>query len=166
MVFSAKFISWIMTCVTTVSYSLLLNGRLTKTLHANTGLRQGYLMLPYLFVLAIEYLDRELQQLTKNGNFNFHPRCRKLETIHVCFDDDLLIYYWADLISITLLNEDFMKFARASRLHANADKSSFYLAGVDAHTKHKLLEELGYTEGTMVFRYLGVLLTSKNLIVN
>lgn len=47
-----------------------------------------------------------------------------------------------------------MKFSRASGLHANGDKSSLYIVGVDAHTKRKLLDKLGYTEVTMPFRGL------------
>ncbi|KAH0715189.1 hypothetical protein KY284_008094 [Solanum tuberosum] len=112
---------------------------------AKRGLIQGDLMSPYLFVLSMEYLGRELQQLTKNGNFNFHPRSRKLES---------------------LLNEAFMKFSRASGLHANTDKSSLYIDGVNDHTKHKLLEELSYNKGTIPFRYLGVPLVLEKLSVN
>ncbi|KAH0778513.1 hypothetical protein KY290_004940 [Solanum tuberosum] len=59
-----------------------------------------------------------------------------------------------------------MKFSRASGLQANADKSSLYIAGVADHIKQELLKELGYTEGTMPFRYLGVPLASKKLSVN
>ncbi|XP_049346797.1 uncharacterized protein LOC125811337 [Solanum verrucosum] len=157
--FPAKFISWTMTCVTTVSYSLLLNGGLTKHFQAKRGLRQGD-------PVSMEYLGRELQQLTKNGNFNYHRRCTRLESVHVCFADDLLMYCRADLISVRLLNETFMKLSRASGLQVNADKISLYIAGVVDHIKQELLKELGYTEGTMPFRYLGVPLVSKKLSVN
>lgn len=52
-----------MTCV---------NGGLTNPFQAKRGLRQGYPISPYLFVLSLEYLGRELQPLTKNGDFNYH----------------------------------------------------------------------------------------------
>lgn len=133
--FPAKFISWIMNCVTTVSYSLLINGGLTKPFKAKRGLRQGDPMSPYLFVLSMEYLGRELEQLAKNGNFNYHPRCRKLKSIHVCFADDLLMYCRADLISVKLLNEAFKNFSKVSGLQANPDKSSLYVAGVTESIK-------------------------------
>ncbi|KAH0707403.1 hypothetical protein KY290_011959 [Solanum tuberosum] len=73
---------------------------------------------------------------------------------------------WADIISVRLLNEAFVKISKASGLQANVDKSSLYIAGVATHTKAEILEELGYVEGTLSFRYLGVPLASKKLSVN
>lgn len=135
-----------MTCLSTMAYSLMLNGGLTKPFHAKRGISQGDPMSPYLFVLSMEYLGRELQLLTHNGKFNFHPKCRKVDSIHMCFADDLLMYCRADLTSVTLLHEAFQKFSKVSGLHANPTKSSLYIAGVD-HTKQDIIDVLGYPEG-------------------
>lgn len=164
--FLDKFTYLIMTCMTTFSYSLLLNGGLNKPFKANRGIRQGDLMPPYLFVLAMEYLGRELSHLTANGDFNFHPRCRKLKSIHICFEDNLCMYYMTDLISVKLLNKAFTRFSQAVGLQANLDKNSLYIAGVSKHVKKKILNELGYIKGVMPFRYLGVPLAARKLSVS
>lgn len=109
--FPFKFVQWIMTCVTTVSYSLVLNGGLTKPFKGKRGIRLGDHMSPYLFVISMKYLSRELKQLHKNGDFNFHPKCRKLNSTHVCFADDLLMYCRADMESIRILNNAFYRFS-------------------------------------------------------
>ncbi|XP_049410793.1 uncharacterized protein LOC125873996 [Solanum stenotomum] len=114
--FPTKNVHWIMTYVSKVSYSLIINGGLSHPFNAIKSIRQEDPMPPYLFVLAMEYLGRQLNQLARNGNFNFHPRCRKLGSVNICFADDLLMYCKADIISVRL-NEAFMKFSKASGLH-------------------------------------------------
>ncbi|XP_049402279.1 uncharacterized protein LOC125866010 [Solanum stenotomum] len=56
-------------------------------------------------------------------------------------------YSLADIVSVKLMYDVFIKFSKASGLQANTDKSSIYIAGVSDQTK-----------------YLGVPLSSKKLI--
>lgn len=56
--FPTKFISWVMECISSVSYSLILNGGLTKPFQGKIGIRQGDPMSPYFFVIVMEYLNR------------------------------------------------------------------------------------------------------------
>lgn len=76
------------------------------------------------------------------------------------------MYCRADLLSVKLLNGAFLKFSEASRLQANTDKSSIYIAGVADHTRQEILDALGYTLGKLPFRYLGVPLASKKLNIH
>ncbi|XP_059306461.1 uncharacterized protein LOC132057887 [Lycium ferocissimum] len=133
--FPHKFIMWIMECLSSVSYALVINGGLTKTFKEKRGIRQGDLMSPYLFVIAMEYLQREFNLLTSNQLFKYHPRCKRLGVVHICFAYDLLMFCKADLPSIGLLQEAFARFSAASGLQANADKSSIYMSGVKAELK-------------------------------
>lgn len=125
-----RFVCLIMKCVTTVSYSLNLNGGFTMPFPAKKGLRQGDPMSPYLSVLAMEYLQRILNRLALNANFNFHPKCSRLGIMHLCFADDLLLFCRADATSITVLKETFEEFSIPTGLDANNDKSNVFLAGV------------------------------------
>ncbi|XP_019240443.1 PREDICTED: uncharacterized protein LOC109220425 [Nicotiana attenuata] len=124
-----------MECVSTVRYSLLINGGLTPRFDAKKGLRQGDPMSPNLLVLLMENLNRALKQLKLNPDFNNHPKCVKKEIVHISFADDLLMCYRADLISIQLKMKYFGKFSEASSLKDNMEKSSIYLVGVSTHVK-------------------------------
>ncbi|XP_075074605.1 uncharacterized protein LOC142162181 [Nicotiana tabacum] len=163
--FPYKFTRWIMDYISSVTYSLNINGGLTKPFKGRRGIRQGDPMSPYLFVLAMKYLQREFAQMMKNKVFKFHPRCQKLGVVHVCFADDLLMFCRADLQSIRLLRQTFQKFSEACGLQANAEKSAAYLAGVSVNQKQDILQELGFPEGTLPFKYLGVLLATGKLTV-
>ncbi|WMV09345.1 hypothetical protein MTR67_002730 [Solanum verrucosum] len=58
------------------------------------------------------------------------------------------------------------KFSEASGLQANTEKSFIYTAGVTDYRKQSIINTLGFTEGSMPFRYLGVPLASQKLSVN
>ncbi|XP_019240181.1 PREDICTED: uncharacterized protein LOC109220175 [Nicotiana attenuata] len=128
--FPAKFIRWIMCCISTVSYSVLLNGEPLPPFPAKKGLRQGNPLSPFLFVLAMEYLSRSLKGVCEDKKFKFHPRCKRMQIIQLGFADDLLLFCNGELESITILMQCFQKFSQVSGLSANTEKSSVYFGGV------------------------------------
>ncbi|PHU23501.1 hypothetical protein BC332_08608 [Capsicum chinense] len=59
----------------------------------------------------------------------------------------------------------FSKFSKVTGLQENTEKSSIYMSGVEDQEKQAILRELGFVEGSLPFRYLGVLISSKKLTV-
>lgn len=94
-----------MACVSSVSYSVLVNGIPLKPFEAKKGLRQGDPMSPYLFALAMVYLSRCLASLRNKKGFSYHPKCRRTETVGLLFADDLLIFCKGDRNSIVAVKE-------------------------------------------------------------
>ena len=95
--FPAMFIQWIMQCVSTTSYSISINGTLHGFFKGHQGLRQGDPISPFLFVLCLEYLSRKLGKLKLNPDFNFHPKCAELNSTHLAFADDLILFTRGDV---------------------------------------------------------------------
>ncbi|XP_019240095.1 PREDICTED: uncharacterized protein LOC109220087 [Nicotiana attenuata] len=62
-----------------------------------------------------------------------------------------------------MLHKHFQMFSAASGLIANPNKSSIYFGGVNNMIQQQIMDILGYTKGELLFRYLGVPLSTKRL---
>lgn len=101
--FPYKFISWIMEYITLVTYYLVITGGLAELFQDTKGIWKGDPMSPYLFVLVMEYLQRELNMVAANKLFHFHLKCKEIKLFHICFTDDPLLFCKADMQSVKLV---------------------------------------------------------------
>lgn len=144
--FPHKFINQVMECASSMSYPLTLNRALTKTFQPRRGLSRGDPMSPYLFVIVMEYLHREMIHLALNRYFHFHLRCQRFGLIHMCFTDDLLMFCRGNLISVSLLQKTLHKFSCAYGLKVNIAKSSIYMESINTSLRINILQSLGFME--------------------
>ena len=159
------FTQWVIHCVKTVNYTIVVNGHTTKRFDAAKGLRQGDPMSPFLFDKAMENLSRLLKRLKEEKTFKYHPKCSKLDITHLCFANDLLLFSRGDLSSIKALQGCFLEFSQASGLQANLNKSSIYCGGVQCKVRQQIVQQLGYKMEELPFKYLGVPLSSNKLSI-
>lgn len=89
-----------MTCVRTVSYLIVINVHPAKSFEAKKGLRKGDPLSPFLFVMIMEYLSRLLKKLGQDPQFNYHPKCAKLNLIQLGIANDLLLFCRGDIVAI------------------------------------------------------------------
>ncbi|XP_038991129.1 uncharacterized protein LOC120114231 [Hibiscus syriacus] len=94
------FFNWIKACITTPMYSVCLNGSLVGYFQGARGIRQGDPLSPYLFVIVMNVLSSLLNVAAKRGIFRFHPKCKKVSLTHICFADDLLVFFHGSLESV------------------------------------------------------------------
>ncbi|XP_020250848.1 uncharacterized protein LOC109828230 [Asparagus officinalis] len=111
----------------------------------------------------MEYLSRKLELLKEDKLFRYHPMCGKLKISHLIFADDLLLFAKGDLYSIQKLYHCVKDFSVTTGLEANLSKCSIYFGGVNENTKTAIKNMLGFSEGTLPFKYLGVPLICKRL---
>ncbi|KAL0396380.1 UNVERIFIED_CONTAM: Retrovirus-related Pol polyprotein from type-2 retrotransposable element R2DM [Sesamum calycinum] len=127
--FPDPFVQWIEECITTPAFSFCINGAAQSFFRGARGLRQGDPMSPYLFVLVIEVLRVLLQQLIDQDlGFSFHWRCRESGLFQLCFADDLLLFYKADVSSVSIFKRGLESFASISGLYANPTKSHLIIS--------------------------------------
>ena len=65
--FNDRWVALVMECVTTVTYSLLVNGEPQGNIKPSRGIRQGNPLSPYLFMLCSEGLNRLIQRAANLG---------------------------------------------------------------------------------------------------
>lgn len=65
--FSEKFQKLIMSCVSLVHYSLLLNGSINNNFKPSCGLCQGDLLSPFLFIICTEFFSSMMVAVEGSG---------------------------------------------------------------------------------------------------
>ena len=155
--FPLQFITCVMACITTTSFSIQLNVSLEGYFKGGRGLRKGDPLSPILFILSMEYLSRLFHVQSQTQGFGFHPNCRKLKIVQLMFADDLVLFCKADKSSVEGLIQAFHKFSHSSGLDANKAKSQVMLGGCGENTRKIILDITGFGEGGLPFRYLGYL---------
>lgn len=125
--------------------------------------RQRELISLYLFVISMEALSCSLAKLQDNLNFGQHQRCKVNNITHLCFTDDLILFCRVDKDSVRLITTTLDAFYSWFELQANPSKSNMYFSGVNHEVKWQPLSILGYKEGDIPFKYLGVSLCLRKL---
>ncbi|XP_057250112.1 uncharacterized protein LOC130591191 [Beta vulgaris subsp. vulgaris] len=115
---------WIMQCVTTVSYSILVNGEPTTRFKPLCGLRQGDPLSSYLFILIMDILSRLLLDGVSNGSFQGIKLSRSSPILsHLFFADDSLIFFKATPEACAGVKDILARFSRLSGEVINYNKS-------------------------------------------
>ena len=124
--FGVSFITWVMSSLTSVSFSVLINGVASSFFRSGRGLRQGCPLAPLLFLVVAEGLSRALLSAKNNGIFRGISFGNKLSLTHVLFVDDIVMITDGSAQSLFMLYEILMDFTKSSGMMINENKSSFY----------------------------------------
>jgi len=107
-----------------------------------------------------------LSLVSQNPSFHFHPKCKPLGITHLSFADDVMLLCRGDRCSVQILLQQLVLFGQTSGLNINISKSSIYFGGVAVSLKQAILLDTGFSEGSFLFRYLGVPLSPHRLLTS
>ena len=97
--------SWValmMECISSVSYSILINSEPSSIIHPAKGIRQGDPLSPYLFLFIMEGLHSLIQHAAASGQIRGVSICKKGPWLtHLFFTDDSLFFCRASIRNVT-----------------------------------------------------------------
>ncbi|KAL2224782.1 UNVERIFIED_CONTAM: putative mitochondrial protein [Sesamum indicum] len=164
--FPETFSRWVEECISSPSFSVGMNGKPHGYFAGARGLRQGDPLSPYLFVLVMEVLHMGILQLIEQDmKFAFHWKCDDLRIFQLGFADDLLLFCRANTASVRVFKSGLDRFADWSGLRLNVEKSHIIISRSAQNIREELLAVLGFQEGHLPMRYLGLPLISSRLSI-
>lgn len=95
--FYPRWIGWIMECIESVSYHVLINAHPRGNIRPERGLRQGYPLSQFLFILCTKMLIGLLKEVDELGRITEKRVARASPAVsHLLFIDDSLFFSKAD----------------------------------------------------------------------
>ena len=91
--FSSRWVNLVMKCITSVSYSVIINGATSGNIVPTWGLRQGDPLSPILFLIYTEGLSALINKATRNQLLTSISICRGYPRVtHLLFADDSILF--------------------------------------------------------------------------
>uniref|UniRef100_A0A2N9FV45 Reverse transcriptase domain-containing protein n=1 Tax=Fagus sylvatica TaxID=28930 RepID=A0A2N9FV45_FAGSY len=152
-------------CVSSVSFSILINGGKTNSFKHSRGLKQRDPLSPYLFILCQDVLSRLIDRQFNSGAINgvkmnpFGPAFT-----HVMYADDLMLFAKATSREVLVLDDCLELYCQWSGQLVNRDKSGINFSKlVSRERKRAITEELNMKTISDHANYLGApLFASRN----
>jgi hypothetical protein len=147
--FGERWCSWIAHCVSSVRFSVLVNGIPSGFISSSRGLRQGDPLSPLLFVIVMEALSKLFSITIQRGflsGVGFGSN-GVINISHLLFADDTLVFCGANPNHLIYLRMLLLSFEAISGLKINLDKLVLVPVGHVDNVSSLLLKYLGLPLG-------------------
>ena len=161
MLFSFRFhedtVELVMSCISSTSASLLVNGSQLESFKPSRGLRQGDPISPYIFILCMEFLSSLINKKCEEVKWIKVKASRGgLEFSHSFFVDDLLLYAKADRGNCEPIVDVLEEFCELTGQKISKVKSKvFFSPNTPEETKDDLVQLLEINKTSNLGKYLG-----------
>ena len=156
--FNRRWVNLISECISTITYSILVNGEPKGNIVPSRGIRQGDPLSPYLFLLCLEGLNALIQHAVNEDKIRGYSLCRYGPKIsHLFFADDSLLFCCAQISDIHAIQEILELYEKASGQRINKEKTTlFFSKTVSMAVKNDIKNFLGVPEIKEYEKYLGL----------
>ncbi|XP_019199805.1 PREDICTED: uncharacterized protein LOC109193404 [Ipomoea nil] len=156
--FHNNWVDLVMKCVTTVSYSILVNGSRSDPIIPTRGLRQGDPLSPYLFIICAEGLSLMLQQANREGLIHGCRVARGAPQVsQLFFADDSLLFFKANEEEANGVKKCLSEYESLSGQVVNYHKSNIcYSKNTRIIDRDNVAQVLGVAQAPNFGKYLGL----------
>ncbi|XP_059440462.1 uncharacterized protein LOC132172916 [Corylus avellana] len=156
--FASKWVQLIMTCVTSVSYSVNVNRVPVGHIKPSRGIRQGDPLSPYLSIICAEVLSVMLSHEDRSGRSKGVPTSFKgMRINHLFFADDSLLFCKAMEQEWNCLKTVLGVYEEVSGQRLNNNKASiFFSRNTSQATKDQIMAVVGVPVAQRFDTYLGL----------
>ena len=150
-------VEWIMGCINSASFAVLINGSPSSFFRSSRGLRQGCPLSPFLFLLIVEALSRLLNRAREENMIKGVKVTNQIDLTHVLFVDDVLMYGEGTLNNLQNLEKILRRYQKATGMEINPEKSNLIHNNLnqDFITQAKSLIPVSISQIDEGFKYLG-----------
>lgn len=156
--FHENWVALMMECITTISYSFLLNGEPLDIIRPTRGIRQGDPLSPYLFLLRTEGLHGLLSKAAKLGTIRGVSIYRNGPRLtHLFFAHDSLLFCKASIQECLHIQELLSLYEATSGQQLNRKKTTlFFSKSTPQAIQDSIISLLGVPQIKQYEKYLGL----------
>lgn len=156
--FHPRWINWIFQCISTVSYTFLINGASQGKVIPQRGIRQGDPLSPFIFILCGEVLSGLCNNALINGTLPGIRVSRGSPKLnHLLFADDTMFFCKTNQRSCETLSLIIRRYEEASDQTINLHKSSITSSRkTPQDIRERVKTELGIQKEGGQGKYLGL----------
>ena len=151
-------IKLIMSCVSTISKSIVVNRGALDQILPSRGLRQGDPLSPYIFILCMDFLGQLIEEKCSTKSWKPVRASRSgLAFSNLFFANDLVLFAKADHENCVVIREVLDLFCSRSGQSLSGAKSKVYFSSnVDRFSREELCDILGFQSTPNLRNYLGI----------
>ncbi|XP_074267234.1 uncharacterized protein LOC141590552 [Silene latifolia] len=155
--FDMDWVQRVMTCVTTVTFAVLINGSPSPEFRPSRGLRQGDSLSPYLFLLCAEALSNMLRRAVEyQALHGIRVTAAASAISHLLFADDSIFFVRATIQEADVVNDILRRYEATSGQLVSLEKTTVVFSkGVTSSQREAVAARLGVEEVAEHARYLG-----------
>ena len=136
----------IISCVSTITTSILVNGDALEPIYPSRGIRQGDPLSPYLFIICMDYLGQLIEEKCMMKLWQPIKASQSgPDFSDLFFADDLVLFAKADYVNCSAIRDVLDEFCCLLGQTVSESKSRVYFSpNVDRDTRESLYDILGF----------------------